>query len=435
MSIPLSIYLTATNLVAPLWRISLRRRARRGKEDPDRLSERLGRASKARPSGPMIWFHALGIGEAMAVLSLIEALRQERPELSFLLTTNTRTGADGLARIGLPMGVIHQYAPIDSKAAVTAFLDHWRPDAFVLAELDLWPRMLHALATRAVPMAMVNARLTDRRFKGRMRLRGLFAPLFPLFRTILLQDQISATRMVSLGAHEDQVTVAGLLKAAADPLPADETTLVALRHAIGARPVWLAAATEEREHEPVLRAHALARNAIPDLLMILAPRQLTAADSAARAIETAFGSTLSRRSLGELPGAKDAVFLADSIGEMGLWYRVAPISFVGHSLNVPGDPPLPGKNPFEAALLRSVVVHGPSTGDFAESYSALVEAGASVPIQDEADLAREVVRLHSNELECTNRNDAAEKVIASARAALPVTLEAILKLTGINARS
>jgi len=361
------------------------------------------------------------------MLSLIEALRHERPDLSFLLTTNTRTGADGLARIGLPEGTIHQYAPMDTRSAVTAFLEHWRPDAFVLAELDLWPRMLHSLSARAVPMTLINARLTDRRFRSRMRLRNLFAPLFALFESILVQDQTSAVRMTKLGARNEQVRVAGLLKAAAAPLPVDNTALAALRGAIGGRPVWLAAATEARENSPVLRAHAIARKTIPDLLLILAPRQLTDADGAASACEAAFDMPAPRRSLGHQPGRNDAVFLADSIGEMGLWYRVAPLSFVGHSLGIPGDPPLAGKNPFEAVLLRSVVLHGPSTGDFAESYAALVEANASVQIRNEAELAAEVVRLLLNKGQSESRSAAALMVVDAARVALPVTLAAVLE--------
>ncbi len=428
MNLALSLYLAATAVAGPVWRQALKRRAARGKEDPARLAERMGRARTPRPEGTLIWLHALGIGEAGAMLSLIREIRAAQPGVGTLLTTNTRSGADGLARMGLPDGVIHHYAPIDTPAAVAAFLDHWRPDAFVLAELDLWPRMLRALAARGVPMAMINARLTDRRFAGRMRLRGLFAPLLPLFRTILMQDQTSANRMQALGAAPDQVAVAGLLKAAAAPLPLKAGDLAAFRAAIGHRPVWLAAATHAREHDAILHAHTVLRHADPDLLLILAPRQLTDADDAARAAEAAFEKPVPRRSLGNLPTPEDAVFLADSMGEMGLWYRTAPIAFVGHSLDIPGNPPLSGKNPFEATLLHSVVLHGPRTSNFAESYAALAEAGAAVPVTDAGDLAQQVARLLADPAARDDHAHAADRVMEKASAALPLTLGAVLGL-------
>ena len=381
-----------------------------------------------RPGGPLLWVHALGIGEAGAMLALIRAVRRARPEVSVLLTTNTRTGADGLARMGLPEGVVHQYAPIDTPGAVAAFLNHWHPDAFVLAELDLWPRMLLALAARGVPMAMVNARLTDRRFAGRLRLSKLFAPLLALFRTILVQDATSADRMKVLGATADQTRIAGLLKAAADPLPAKDSDLATLRAALSSRPVWLAAATERREHAAVLRAHALARTTIPDLLLILAPRQLTDADATVQAVEAAFKRPPARRSLGGLPGPDDAVFLADSMGEMGLWYRVAPVSFIGHSLGVPGDPPLSGKNPFEATLLQSVVLHGPRTANFAESYTTLAEAGATRETPDAEAMAKAITDLLTDPGAHARHIAAADTVMAQTRGALPITLQAVLGL-------
>lgn len=428
VTVSLALYLAATSVAGPAWRMALRRRALRGREDAARLPERMGHASVPRPPGPLIWLHALGLGEAGAMLSLIRALQQARPDLSVLLTTNTRTGADGLARMGLPAGVIHQYAPVDTKAAVTAFLAHWRPDTFVLAELDLWPRMLRALAARGIPMAMVNARLTDRRFAGRMRLRGLFAPVLGLFRAVLVQDQTSATRMQQLGARQDQVVVAGLLKAAAAPLPAQETDLDALRAALGDRPVWLAAATEAREHATLFSAHKAARAQCPNLLLIVAPRQPTAADAAADESAAVFAAPPARRSLGALPGPDDAVYLADSMGEMGLWYRAAPVAFIGHSLQVPGDPPLSGKNPFEATLLHSAVVHGPCTGNFAESYAALAEAGAAVQITGAADLCRAVVRLTTDSDARSAQTAAADRVMQAAGAALPTSTHAVLAL-------
>ena len=426
--ITLSLYLAAARVAQPLWALSLRRRVQRGKEDASRLDERYGRSPVPRPAGTVLWLHALGIGEAGAMLSLIRGVRAQRPGTTVLLTTNTRTGADGLARLGLPDGVIHTYAPIDTPAAVTRFLDHWRPDAFVLAELDLWPLMLCHLSARQIPMAIVNARLTDRRFAGRMRVRSLFASLFPLFRTILVQDRTTADRMVALGGRTGQVGVAGLLKAAADPLPDRPEDRAALEPAVQQRPVWLAASTEAREHAAVLAAQAQILRHHPQALLILAPRQPKDADAAAEMALSTFGQPARRRSKGQSPTTDSPVFLADSMGEMGLWYRLAPVTFVGHSLDLPGDRPLTGKNPFEAALLGSVVVHGPCTGNFAESYQALSEAGASVAIDDPEAMAKAVMALWANPADRVARITAANEVLDAARGALPITLEAVLGL-------
>lgn len=422
----LALYLAASALSEPLWRMSLRRRAKRGKEDPARLAERMGLSAFARPGGVLVWVHALGIGEAGAILSVIRALREARPNVQVLLTTNTRTGADGLAKMGLPEGVIHQYAPVDAPGPIARFLDHWRPDAFVLAELDLWPRTLRSLGARGIPMVMVNARLTDRRFAGRMRLRSLFAEGLAGFRQLLVQDAVSAGRMAELGADKPRVRVAGLLKAAAAPLPVRDEDHTVWADALGKRPVWCAAATEAREHAPLLAAHAAAREAIPNLLLILAPRQLTDADSTCVLAAATFGNPPARRSLGQLPQATDAVFLADSMGEMGLWYRLAPLSFIGHSLDLPGDPPLSGKNPFEAALLGSVVLHGPRTGNFAESYEALDGADAAIALPTTQDLPETLVRLLTHPQAIAVRAAAASAVLEQARGALPLTLGAVL---------
>lgn len=422
----LALYLAASFLSEPLWRMSLKRRVQRGKEDPSRLAERLGHAAVARPLGVLVWVHALGIGEAGAILSVIRALREARPDVQILLTTNTRTGADGLAKMGLPEGVIHQYAPIDAPAPIARFLDHWRPDAFVLAELDLWPRMQRSLTARGIPMVMVNARLTDRRFAGRMRLRGLFAEGLAGFQQILVQDALSASRMADLGAQKAQVQVAGLLKAAAAPLPDPAEDRAGFADSLAGRPVWCAAATEAREHAPLLAAHATAREAMPNLLMILAPRQLTDADNASDLATATFGTAPPRRSLGQMPQLGDAVFLADSMGEMGLWYRLAPVSFIGHSLDLPGDPPLSGKNPFEAALLGSVVLHGPRIGNFAESYEALDRGDAAIALATSQDLPDVLIRLLTHPQIMAARALAATTVLEQARGALPLTLGAVL---------
>lgn len=428
----LRTYLVAAHLAAPVWHLSVRRRAARGKEDPARMAERFGRARTVRPAGPLLWVHALGIGEAGAMLAVIGALREARPDVAILLTTNTRTGAEGLARIGLPEGVIHQYAPVDAPGPVRRFLAHWRPDALLVAELDLWPLMLSRLKAAGVPVVMANARLTDHRFRGRRRIAALMRDVLALVGDKLVQDRQTAERLAVLGADPATVRVAGLLKAAAAPLP-DGADRAVLAGAIGPRPVWLAASAEVREVPALVAAHRALREAQTGAqsgaqsgtMLILAPRQPAQAAAAHQALTAAFGR-VGRRSLGEVPAPGDAAYLSDTMGEMGLFYRLAPVTFVGHSLPVEGAPALTGKNPFEAAALGSVVVHGPGIGNFAESYAALHGAGAAVAVADGAALAPALAALLADPARRAAMAGAAEGVLVQARGALPMTVAAIL---------
>lgn len=419
----LRTYILAAHLAAPLWWLSVRRRVARGKEDPGRKGERFGQASAARPAGPLLWVHALGIGEAAAMLAVIRAVREVRPDLSVLLTTNTRTGAEGLAKLGLPDGVIHQYAPVDTPIAVRRFLAHWRPDAVLLAELDLWPLMLSRLSAAAVPVVMANARLTDHRFRGRRRIAPLMRDVLALVDEKLVQDARTAERLAVLGADPATVQVVGLLKAAAAPLP-DGADGAVLAGAIGGRPVWLAASTEVREVPALIAAHVALRKRLPEALLILAPRQPAEAGQAHTALTAAFGR-VGRRSLGEAPGAEDSAWIADTMGEMGMIYRLAPVGFIGHSLPVEGRP-LTGKNPFEAAALGLAVVHGPDTGNFTESYEALDQAGAALAVANGGELADALAGLLADPARRAAMAGAAAQVLAQARAALPVTVAAIL---------
>jgi 3-deoxy-D-manno-octulosonic-acid transferase len=419
----LQSYIVAAHLAAPFWGLSVRRRSTRGKEDPARISERFGHASARRPEGPLLWVHALGIGEAAAMLAVIRAVREARPDVAVLLTTNTRTGADGLAKIGLSEGVIHQYSPVDAPGPVRRFLGHWRPDAVLVAELDLWPLILSRLHSGGVSVVMANARLSDHRFQSRLRIRALMRDVLAMIEEKLVQDAQTARRLVALGAEPATVRVAGLLKAAAAPLP-DGDTRLALRAAIGVRPVWLAASTQAREIPALVAAHASLRRALPDAMLILAPRQPAEADDAHKALVAAFGP-VARHGLGQLPGATDSAWLADTMGEMGMIYRLAPVAFIGHSLPVQGRP-LTGKNPFEAASLGVAVIHGPCIGNFAESYEALGNAAAAVQVADGPGLAQALAELLADPARQAAMTRAAADVLEQARAALPMTVDAIL---------
>ncbi len=372
MSLALRLYLLASRLAGPLAGPILRRRARRGKEDPARLSERLGHPGAARPAGPLVWLHAASVGEATSALPLVAALRDARPGLAVLMTTGTVTAARRMAEM-LPGRAIHQFAPVDTCAAVRRFLGHWRPDLAIWVESEIWPRLIHETARAGTPMALVNARISEKSARGWARLPGMARALFGAFAEITAQDGATVGRLAGLGVT---ATRGANLKALVPPLPCDEAELARMEAAFGDMPLWLAASTHEGEEEAVAEAAA----ALPEVRLVLAPRHPERGDSV-EALLRARGLTVARRSRGEEPGAA-SVYLADTLGEMGLWYRLAPVAFVGGSLVEMG-----GHSPFEPAALGCAVLHGPQVANFAPAYARLDAEGAAREVAGSDDLA------------------------------------------------
>lgn len=339
----------------------------------------MGLAGAARPAGRLAWFHAASVGEAASLLELLRRLTRERDDLTCLVTTGTVTSAQYLAS-RLPEQCLHQYAPLDVLPWVESFLDHWRPDVAVWTESELWPATLWATDRRSVPMLLINARISQRTF-GRWRwMPGMAKGLLSRFDRILAQDELAAEQLAALGA--DRVTVSGSLKEGAAPLPHDETERARLVRALGGRPVWVAASTHSGEEELVAAAHAEARRALPMLALILVPRHPVRADGLAAMLGER-GWTITRRSKGEPLGPETDIYLADTLGEMGLWYRIASVAFVGGSLVDVG-----GHNPFEPALLGCAILHGPHVRNFADGYARLKAVGAAVAVRGDADFAR-----------------------------------------------
>ncbi|WP_099825921.1 3-deoxy-D-manno-octulosonic acid transferase [Oceaniglobus indicus] len=417
----MTAYLAFAAVSEPLWRLAMARRVRRGKEDGARVAEKFAHDMADRPPGPVLWFHALSVGESLALLPLLALAGRERPEAHILLTTSTRTSAVALGRVGLPPRVIHQFLPVDSAGPVRRFLDHWRPDRAVVTELDLWPGLLLAAHRRGIPLALINSRISPANFAKRSRGRGMFRDLLRLFDIVLVQDDDSAERFRALGVAADRVQVLGSLKAAAAPLPCDTRALQQLRDNLGQRSCWLAASFSRREVDTLCDGQLALRDTH---LMVLAPRDLSDSESAERAAQ-ARGLKTARRSRGEEIEPDTNVYLADTIGEMGLWYRLADVVFMGNSLNVPG-PEHRGKNPFEAVVLDRPVLHGPSVGDFAETYEALDTAGAATTCADADAIAAEVRRLADPAVRAA-MVQAGRAVVAERRAVLGRTWAALAR--------
>lgn len=414
----LRAYLAFSHASGPIWRAVHRRRLRLGKETKDRLPEKYGRYGLSRPDGTVLWFHALSVGESLALVPLIERALAQMPGSHVVLTTSTATSAQALEKAGLPERCIHVLLPIDTVSATRRFLDHWRPDLAAFAELDFWPRLMVETHRRGIPMVLVNSRMSEKSMASRVRIKGAMADIVGLFDRLLVQDATSFDRFRALGADKRRISVVGALKSAARPLPADERQLENLRRAIGDRPVWLAAATWHNEHPLVIEAHTRIARLRPDTLLIMAPRHTRDGESA-EALSLGRFSRVLRRSAGQTPDAATEVYVADTIGEMGLWYRLAPVSFVGHSLDLQNEG-LEGKNPFEAAALGSAILHGPSISYFAESYDALARASAARVIKDPDSLAAAVLELFDPSAR-VSMLDGAQRVIAARKGVLENT--------------
>jgi len=368
--------LASRALAPPLASRLLAWRLKRGKENPDRLPERQGQASLPRPSGPLIWLNGASVGEVLAVMPLIERLRAEN--FGVLVTSGTVTSA-ALAEQRLPAGALHQFIPLDAPRFVDRFLDHWRPDLALFVESDLWPNLILACADRGIPMILVNGRVSERSFSRWRMLPGVIAALLQRFDLCLAQSKVDARRYAQLGAPH--VTSTGNLKLDVPAPPADPTALRELKTLIGARAVIAAASTHPGEESAIIAVHRRLQPRYPSLLTVIVPRHPERGPGIAQEVKEA-GLSVALRSRGELPKRLVNVFVADTLGELGLIYQLAPVVFMGGSLASHG-----GQNPIEAIRLGAAVVHGPHVWNFAEIYTALDAAHGAECVADEEALA------------------------------------------------
>jgi 3-deoxy-D-manno-octulosonic-acid transferase len=381
----LPTYRSLSQLLAPLIRYHLRRRLRAGKEHPDRLGERMGAAGRPRPPGPLVWVHAASVGEAVSALPLIDRLRARPRPPDVLVTTGTVTSAEVMAA-RLPEGAFHQFVPVDCLPWVERFLDHWRPDLALWLESELWPNLITCTAHRGTPLVLVNGRISERSFRNWRRLAATSDAMMGAFDLVMAQNATYAERFRALGAH--RIETPGNLKYAAEPLPYDAAALALLAARFDADPKWLAASTHPGEEERVAEVHKAIAAKFPGLVTIIAPRHphrgADIADLMGRR-----GLTVALRSVeGAEPAPGIDVYVADTLGELGVLYRLVEVAFVGGSLVPQG-----GQNPIEPALLDCAIVHGPHTENFADVYADLARAGAARQVPSAADLGAAVADL------------------------------------------
>lgn len=409
----LKLYRGLTGLGGPLISLYLGRRQRRGKEDAGRFQERLGRPRQKRPPGALVWVHAASVGESLSVLPLVDAILR-RPGLTVLVTTGTVTSA-AMMQTRLPLGALHQYAPVDRLPWVRGFLDHWRPDLALWVESEFWPNLVAETAARRIPMVLLNGRVSIRSFRSWQRFPGLIRKLLAGFTLCLGQTEGDAERLRRLGAPH--ALCLGNLKLATPPLPADPQALDALHIAIGDRPVWLAASTHAGEEAIAGMVHRVLAERHPGLLTVIVPRHPNRGAEIAGALR-ADGHRAALRSAGEPVMADTAIYVADTMGELGILYRLCPVVFVGKSLVGEG-----GQNPLEPARLGCAVLFGPHMENFPDIAGRMLRIGAAAQVADAAGLADAVAALLTDATRRTASGEAA-RAFASAEAGV---LDAILR--------
>ncbi len=368
----------------------LKKRCRLGKEDPERLEERMGTPGIERPNGALVWFHAASVGESQSTLILIEALLQQNSALNILVTTGTVSSAELMAK-RLPKNVLHQYYPLDHPKWVAQFLDHWQPSLALWMESEIWPNMLKATKQRNIPAAIINARLSARSFKRWKLAAGDTETLLNVFSVCLAQTEEDAAFFKDLGAQN--VTISGNLKYSAAPLPYDEKDLKTLQSAVKDRPLWLYASTHDGEEEMACRLHKHLQKKVPDLLTIIVPRHPERREEISKACDKYGLKTGLRTANKKLPGDDDNIYIADTMGELGLFYRLSPVACIGRSFSNDGGG---GHNPIEAAQLDCAVLHGPNIQNLAQIYEDFDKAGAALLLKSEQDFQSRLERLMSD---------------------------------------
>lgn len=372
----LHAYHLLTMAISPLVYAYLVYRKHKGKEDTLRFGERLGKTNLSRPTGKVIWIHAASVGESVSVLPLIQRLLKDYTNTTVLLTTVTVNSAKIMAE-RLPAGAIHQFVPVDNWVAVRQFLAHWRPDIALWIESELWPSLIDC-AAKQCPIVLVNARMSDDSYAKWKLVRSFSKAVLEKFTYVLGQTVRDTERYQELGAN--QAIYTGNIKYDAAPLPAEPKKLEEVRQFIGTRPVWLAASTHADEELKIARIHAVVKKSYPDLLTIIAPRHPKRAEEIIEAVGNI--ATVARRSIGEKITDKTDIYLADTIGELGVFYRAVPIVFIGGTLIPHG-----GQNPLEPARLDCAILFGPHMENFLEIKSGFLAKDAAICVHNTDELA------------------------------------------------
>ncbi len=404
-SILLDLYQLLTVIILPFTLLYIAYRYFKGKEDKIRISERLGFASKARPKGFLIWLHAASVGEMLSIVPLIKKLQERYKDCSILVTTGTVSSAN-MAKKSLPENVIHQFIPIDNYFSVQEFLKNWQPNLVLWTESEIWPCFIYNIA-KVSNIILINARMSEKSYLKWQKFKSFSQEILNRFDLILAQSLIDAEYYSMLGANN--AIYHGNIKYDADPLTCNNDTLNELKEAIGTRKTWLAASTHHDEESKAAQIHLALKKIYPDLLTIIVPRHNTRSDEIIRNIKELDNSLIvAKRSNKESIATNTDIYLADTMGELGLFYRLTEIVFVGGTLIPHG-----GQNPLEPSRLNNAILFGPYMTNFLEIKDEFVKNSACIIVKNQDELQRELANLFENEEKIEQLATASAKLVAT----------------------
>lgn len=378
----IGIYKTLMTLAFPILKVTyIKKRQKAKKEHPTRFNERLGNYKVPRPQGKLYWMHGASVGESVSMLPLIDKLLKEDPDLSILVTTGTLTSAEIMAK-RLPKRAFHQFIPFDVPAFAKKLIKHFKPDAVLWFESELWPSLLSEIKKAKIPLVLVNGRISDKSFEMWKKFKFVSKELLGCFSLCLGQSEQDKNRLILLGAPKADCV--GNLKFAGMPLPVDENKMNVLKEQIGDRPVFLLSSTHNDEEERFALYLPWLKDNVNRVLTIVAPRHPNRGDDIVRMYRSR-NFNVAQRSREEDITPETDIYVADTIGEMGLWYALSAISFIGGSLIPHG-----GQNFMEAARDKNAVLVGPNMQNFVEMmnrarfYDAVYQVGSAEDAVEEA---------------------------------------------------
>ena len=384
ISYGLRFYLFLSFLLDPIYFIYQLISVLRGKENPKRLWERWVTKQIKRPSGKLIWLHAASVGESLSLLPLIEKIIADNPKINILITSTTKTSAEILEKISEPQ-IIHRMAPYDTFFVSKRFLKYWEPDLAVRVESEIWPRILLELKKNKIPNFLLNARFSKKSIVRIEKQADSASFLFSLFDRIHVQEKSTKETLTKVGVESQKIKVTGSLKDSREILPVDEDIIKQFQTVIGEQKIWLSACTHPGEDEIVLKAHKKIGG-----LLLIAPRHIERGKQIAR-LSRSMGFSTQLRSKSANIRAETAVYIADTMGEMGIWYSLSRAAFIGGSLVDKG-----GHNPVEAVQLNTFILHGPHIYNSEEKYDKLQEVGLCFQVSGEKDIVQQILRLQGS---------------------------------------
>ena len=382
------VYNTLIRILYPLViKRYINKRKENGKEDIKRFNERIGRPNIKRPEGKLIWFHGASVGESLSMLPLIQRLLDIYKDAHVMVTTGTLTSAELMGK-RLPERAFHQYIPIDNPVFTTRFIKHWRPDLVLWFESDLWPAMLSGIKRKNIPLILVNGRISNKSFKRWQQFDFLSKELLGCFTFCLGQSEEDAYRLRVLGAKDSMCL--GNLKYAGLPAPIDTEKKAEIEKQIGERPFWVVSSTHHDEELKIGKFLKRIEEKVPHLLTLIAPRHPNRGVEIQENLNN-LGLKTALRSKGE-PITKDTeVYIADTIGEVGIWYDLASLVFIGGSLIPHG-----GQNFMEPSRARDAVIVGPHMFNFTDAMNRAKKADAIIQVNDVLELEEMVLQLLTN---------------------------------------